>query len=96
MAGNEIEVIVPVSIYHHWEMLEDHLVELPSKSFRLDAFGCELTLLTEDTLCPLSDPMYEEVWDGERFHLVIQKSLRKVSSKEQAQRDVYEDYPKAI
>ena len=96
MAGNELEVIVPVSIYHHWEMLEDHLVELLSKSFGLDTFGCELTLLTEDTLCPLSDPIHEELWDGKGFHLVIQKSLRKVSLKEQIQRDVYEDHPKAI
>ena len=95
MAGNELEVIVPVSIYHHWEMLEDHLVELLSKSFGLDTFGCELTLLTEDTLCPLSDPIHEELWDGKGFHLVIQKSLRKVSLKEQIQRDVYEDHPKA-
>ena len=31
MAGKEIEVIVPVSIYHHWEMLEDYLVELLAK-----------------------------------------------------------------
>ena len=28
MAGNEFEVVIPVSIYHHWEMLEDYLVEL--------------------------------------------------------------------
>ena len=26
LAGKEIEAIVPVSIYHHWEMLEDYLV----------------------------------------------------------------------
>ena len=30
MAGKEIEVIVPVSIYHHWEMLEDYLVRAAS------------------------------------------------------------------
>ena len=48
MAGNEIEVIVPVSIYHHWEMLEDYLVELLPKRFGLDTFGCELKLLAED------------------------------------------------
>ena len=61
MAGKEIEVVVPVSIYHHWEMLEDYLVELSSKSLGLDIFGCELTLLAEDTLCPLSDPIHEEL-----------------------------------
>ena len=38
MAGNEIQVAVPISIYHHWEMLEDYLVELLSKSFGLDTF----------------------------------------------------------
>ena len=27
LAGNEIETTVPLSIYHHWEMLEDYLVE---------------------------------------------------------------------
>ena len=26
LAGNEIETTVPLSIYHHWEMLEDYLV----------------------------------------------------------------------
>ena len=96
MAGNEIEVIVPVSIYHHWEMLEDYLVELLPKRFGLDTFGCELKLLAEDTRCPLSDPIHEELWDSKGFQLVIQKSWRAVSSKEQINREVYEDLPKAI
>ena len=75
MAGKEIEVIVPVSIYHHWETLEDYLVELLAKGFGLDTFGCELKLVAEDTLSPLSDPIHEELWDDKGFHLVIQKKL---------------------
>ena len=71
MAGNEIEVIAPVSIYHHWEMLEDYLVELLARSFGFDTFGCELTLIAEDTLSPLSDPIHEELWDDKGFHLVM-------------------------
>ena len=71
MAGNEIEVIVPVSVYHHWEMLEDYLVELLARSFGFDTFGCELTLIAEDTLSPLSDPIHEELWDDKGFHLVM-------------------------
>ena len=47
-AGKEIETTVPVSIYHHWEMLEDYLVERLAKSFDLDTFGCELMLIAED------------------------------------------------
>ena len=96
MAGNEFEVVIPVSIYHHWEMLEDYLVELLPKRFGLDTFGCELKLLTEDTLCPLSDPIHEELWDSKGFQLIIQKCLREASSKEQIKREVYEDLPKAI
>ena len=96
MAGNEMQVVVPISIYHNWEMLEDYLVELLSKSFGLDTFGCELTLLTADTPRPLNDPIHEELWDNEGFHLVIQKCLREVCSKEQIKREVYEDHPKAI
>ena len=96
MAGNEIQVAVPISIYHHWEMLEDYLVELLSKSFGLDTFGCELTLLTVDTLRPLNDPIHDELWDNEGFDLVLQKCFWEVCSKEQIKREVYEDHPKAI
>ena len=71
--------LAPVSIYHHWEMLEDYLVELLAKSFGLDTFGCELMLIAEDTLSPLSDPIYEEIWEDKRFQLVIQKSFQRVS-----------------
>ena len=94
MAGKEIEVIVPVSIYHHWEMLEDYLVELLARDFGLDTFGCELKLVAEDTLSPLSDPIHEELWDDKGFQLVIQKSFHKVSSKEQIRREEMTITPK--
>ena len=47
IAGNEIQVVVPISIYHNWEMLEDCLVELLSKSFGLDTFGCFFSTSTD-------------------------------------------------
>ena len=50
MAGNEIHVVVPVSIHHNWETLEDYLVVHLSKSCGLDTFGCELTLLAVETV----------------------------------------------
>ena len=94
MTGNEIHIVVPVSIYHN--MLEDYLIEQLSKSCGLDTFGCELTLLTVDTLRSLCDPIHEELWDNECFHLVMQDCLRTCCSKEQIRREVYEDHPKAI
>ena len=96
LAGKEINTIVPVSIYRHWEMLEDYLVDRLAKSFDLDTFGCELMLIAEDTRSPLSDPIHEELWEDKGFQLVIHKTFRKVSSKEQIRRDEYEDHPKAI
>ena len=96
MAGNEIHTVVPVSIHHNWEMLEDYLIEQLCKSCGLDTFGCELTLLKVDTLRALCDPIHEELWDNDCFHLVIQDCRRTCCSKEQIRRDVYEDHPKAI
>ena len=83
LAGKEIETIAPISIHHHWEMLEDYLVERLAKSFDLDPFGCELMLIAEDTRSPLSDPIHEELWEDKGFQLVTHKSFRKVSSEEQ-------------
>ena len=94
LAGKEIEATVPVSVYHHWEMLEDYLVELLAKSFDLDTFGCELMLIADDTLSPLRDPIHEELWEDKRCQLVIQKSFRMVSSKAQIHREEYDDHPK--
>ena len=78
LAGKEIETIVPISIYHHWEMLEDYLVELLARCFDLDSFGCELMLISEDTMSPLSDPIHEELWENKGYQLVIHTSFRQV------------------
>ena len=96
LAGKEIETTVPLSIYHHWEMLEDYLVELLAQSFDLDTFGCELMLISEDARSPLSDPIHEELWEDNSYQLIIQKSFRVVSSKEQIRREAYDDHPRAI
>ena len=96
LAGKEIETMVPISIYHHCETLEDYLVELLARCFDLDTFGCELMLISEDTMSPLSDPTHEELWEHKGYQLVIHTSFRQVLSKEQIRRDEYEDHPKAI
>ena len=91
MAGKEIETTVPLSIYHHWEMLEDYLVELLAKCHDLD-----ITLISEDARSPLNDPIQEELWEHNRCQLITQKRFCVVSSKEQIKRETYEDHPKAI
>ena len=53
LAGNEIETTVPLSIYHHWEMLKDYLIEQLANNHALDTFGCELALLAENADSPL-------------------------------------------
>ena len=45
---------------------------------------------------PLSDPMHEELWEDNSNQLIIQKSFRVVSSKEQIRREAYDDHPRAI
>ena len=49
MAGNEIQIVVPFSIHHNWEMLEDYLVEHLPAVGQLNTFGCEVTLLDAET-----------------------------------------------
>ena len=83
-------------IYHHWETLEDYLVELLARRFDLDTFGCELMLIAEDTLSLLCDPIHEELWEHKRFQLITHTSFRIVHTKEQVRRDEYDDHPKAI
>ena len=57
-----IQIHVPVSMHHTWEMLEEYLVEhLPLVS-QLDTFGCELTLLDADAHQALQDPTQEDLW----------------------------------
>ena len=75
MAGTGMQIVVPVSIHHRWDMLEDHLVEnLPAVS-HLDTFGCELILLDADTHQALSDPIQETLWVNSHFHLVVQECV---------------------
>ena len=49
LAGTVIQLHVPVSIYHTWEMLEEYLVEHLPCIGPIKTFRCELTLLK--TLC---------------------------------------------
>ena len=89
MAGTGIQIVVPVSIHHRWDMLEDYLVEnLPAVS-HLDTFGCELILLDADT-------HQETLWVNSHFHLVVQECFQRYDCKEQIRGEEYEDYPKAI
>ena len=87
MAGNDKQLVVPVSIHHSWEMLEDYLVEHLPMVARLDTFVCELTLLGADTNLALCDPIHDELWNSMRFHLVVQDCFQSYSCKEQIQRD---------
>ena len=45
LAGTVIQMQVPVSIHHTWEMLEEYLVEHLPRSSLMDTFGCELTFI---------------------------------------------------
>ena len=94
LAGNEIETTVPLSIYHHWEMLEDYLVELLANKYGLDTFGCELALLSDEADSPLSDPIHEKLWENNRYQLTVWNSLRVISSKEQIRREFLRPTPK--
>ena len=73
MAGTVIHIVVPVSIHHRWDMLEDYLVEnLPAVS-HLDTFGCELTLLDSYTHQALCDPIQEALWGNTQYQDCFQK-----------------------
>ena len=86
MAGTDIEIVVPVSIHHRWDTLEDYLVEnLPAVS-HLDTFGCELTLLDPHTQQTLSDPIQDTLWVNARFHLIVQKCFQKYDCRDQTRR----------
>ena len=76
LAGTVIQLHVPVSIYHTWEMLEEYLVEhLPCIS-PIETFGCELTLLNADTQVALQDPVQEELWNTNHFCLIVHECFR--------------------
>ena len=93
---HDIQIVVPISIHHNWEMLEDYLVEHLPAVGQLDACGCELTLVDADTHQVLCDPIHDELWNNMRFHLVAQDCFQSYSCKEQIQRDVYEAHPRDL
>ena len=96
LAGAVIQVQVPVSIHHTWEMLEEYLVEhLPLVSF-IDTFGCELTLFDADTHMALQDPIQEDLWWNTQFCLVVHECFLTAENNKKLQGLDYEDCPKAI
>ena len=96
LAGTVIQLQVPVSIYHTWEMLEEYLVErLPCIS-PIETFGCELTLLNADTQVALQDPVQEELWNTNHFCLIVRECFRCLENNKPLQGLDYEDCPKAI
>ena len=96
IAGTTIQIHVPVSIFHTWEMLEEYLVEHLSAVSHLDTFGCELALLDADTHQALQDPIQEDLWWNTQFSLIVHECFQQFERKEQIRGIEYEDYPKAI
>ena len=76
LAGTVIQLHVPVSIHHTWDMVEEYLIEhLPCIS-PIETFGCELTLLNADTQVVLQDPVQEELWNSNHFSLIAHECFR--------------------
>ena len=94
LAGTVIQLQVPVSIYHTWEMLEEYLVE-PCIS-PIETFGCELTLLNADTQVALQDPVQEELCNTNHFCLIVHECFRCLENNKPLQELDCEDCPKAI
>ena len=76
LAGTVIQMQVPVSIHHTWEMLEEYLVEHLPRNSLIETFGCELTLLDADTQIALQDPIQEDLWKNNQFCLVVHDCVR--------------------
>ena len=96
LAGTVIQMQVPVSIHHTWDMLEEYLVEhLPLNSL-IDTFGCELTLIDADTQMALQDPIQEDLWKNNHFCLVVHECFLTMENNKNLQGLDYEDCPKAI
>ena len=96
LAGTEIQLPVPVSIYHTWNMLEDYLTEHLPYISPIETFGCELTLLEADTQVALQDPVQEELWNSNHFCLIVHECFRCLENNKPLQGLDYEDCPKAI
>ena len=71
LAGTVIQLQVPVSIHHTWEMLEEYLVEHLPRNSLIETFGCELTLINAETQVALQDPIQEDIWKNNYFSLVV-------------------------
>ena len=94
LAGTVIQMQVPVSIHHTWEMLEEYLVEhVPRNSF-IDTFGCELTSINADTQMALQDPIQEDLWKNNHFNLVAHDCFRTMENNKHLQGLDYEDCPR--
>ena len=76
LAGTVIQMQVPVSIHHTWEMLEEYLVEHLPRNSLIETFGCELTLINADTQIALQDPIQEDLWKNNHFSLVVHDCFR--------------------
>ena len=96
LAGTVIQMQVPVSIHHTWEMLEEYLVEHLPRNSLTDTFGCELTLINADTQMALQDPIQEDLWKNNHFNLVVHDCFRTMENNKHLQGIDYEDCPKAI
>ena len=91
LAGTVVQMQVPVSIHHTWEMLEEYLVErLPLNSL-IDTFGCELTLIDADTQMALQDPIQEDLWKNNHFCLVVHECFLTMENNKHLQGLDYED-----
>ena len=96
LAGTVIQMQVPVSIHHTWEMLEEYLVEHLPRNSLIKTFGCELTLINADTQIALQDPIQEDLWKNNHFSLVVHDCFRMLEDNKPLQGLKYEDCPKAI
>ena len=96
LAGTVIQLQVPLSIHHTWDMLEEYLVEhLPCHSL-IETFGCELTLINVDTQVALQDPIQEELWKSGQFCLMVHDCFRVLENNKSLVGLEYEECPKAI
>ena len=94
LAGTVIQMQVPVSIHHTWEMLEEYLVEHLPRNSLIETFGCELTLINADTQIALQDPIQEDLWKNNHFSLVVPDCFRMLEDNKPLQGLEYEDCPK--
>ena len=96
LAGTVIQMQVPVSIHHTWEILEEYLIEHLPRNSLIETFGCELTLINADAQIALQDPIQEDLWKNNHFSLVARDCFLTMENNKHLQGLDYEDCPKAI